>query len=191
MSPFLASLFLVLYALMVYGLPAEHGSVRDDQLVEPSWEVAPYPGAAPITLNGTVEQVYAKLLEINPNYDEDFKDSEPELEPTRSLKKRKDTLVCDGEHSADTTRIDQGIKYLRKVKGSPQLSPWACSRVSCSWYSAIIWCNDSPYSKTLPSFNNIADGAQVIRDGCNENGYVKGWLDHSDRWRAIVQNADC
>ncbi len=174
MSPFLASLFLVLYALMVYGvriplhllhrmltkpvfalkLPAEHGSVRDDQLVEPSWEVAPYPGAAPITLNGTVEQVYAKLLEINPNYDEDFKDSEPELEPTRSLKKRKDTLVCDGEHSADTTRIDQGIKYLRKVKGSPQLSPWACSRVSCSWYSAIIWCNDVSRRPLLSSSIN-------------------------------------
>jgi hypothetical protein len=25
-----------------------------------------------ITLNGTVEQVYAKLLELNPNYDEDW-----------------------------------------------------------------------------------------------------------------------
>ncbi|BCS21727.1 uncharacterized protein APUU_22159A [Aspergillus puulaauensis] len=163
------------------------------RLVEISWKVVTHPGAPPITLTGTAEQVYAKLVEINANYDDDFKDIEPELElqPTESLDKRKDTLVCEGERYATTNRIQEGISYLRKVKGEPQLSPYDCGRVSCSWHSAIVWCNDSPHSKTLPSFINIAEGAQVIVNGCDDDGLVKGWLDHTDRWRVVVHSVEC
>lgn len=118
-----------------------------------SWKVATHPGAPPITLTGTAEQVYAKLVEINPNYDDDFKNIEPELElePTGSLDKRKDTLVCEGERYAATNRIQEGISYLRKVKGETQLSPYDCGRVSCSWHSAIVWCNDVSRHRPLDS----------------------------------------
>ncbi|KAF6780850.1 hypothetical protein CMUS01_16802, partial [Colletotrichum musicola] len=36
------------------------------------WEVKAFPDGPTITLNGTVEQVYSGLLELNPNYDADF-----------------------------------------------------------------------------------------------------------------------
>lgn len=162
MSRLLATLFLALCTLMASAVrtpltllhrmltnsvfllqfPAEDGSFKADRVVDVSWEVAPFPGAPPITLNGTVEQVYAKLVQMNPNYDDDFKDIDPDLEPTVGFDKRADTLMCEGEKTADTKHIKEGIKYLRKVKGSPHLSPWDCGRVSCSYYSGIVWCND-------------------------------------------------
>ncbi|OJJ08162.1 hypothetical protein ASPVEDRAFT_143667 [Aspergillus versicolor CBS 583.65] len=171
--------------------PAEDDSFKADRIVDVSWEVAPFPGAPPITLNGTVEQVYAKLVQMNPNYDDDFKDIDPDLERAVGFDKRADTLMCEGEKTADTKHIKEGIKYLRKVKGSPHLGPWDCGRVSCSYYSGIVWCNDSPNSKTLPSFTNIAEGAQVIIDGCDKKGQVVGYLDHSDHWRVVLVDADC
>ncbi|KAL3489615.1 hypothetical protein BJX62DRAFT_238881 [Aspergillus germanicus] len=66
---------VILAALAVmasaFPTPSALADPESDYII-PSWEVAPYPGAAPILLNGTVEQVYAKLLEMNPNYDIDW-----------------------------------------------------------------------------------------------------------------------
>lgn len=45
---------------------------------------------------------------------------------------------------ADGIAIRDGIKHLRSVPGKPVASPGpaACGRVSCSYKSAIWWCND-------------------------------------------------
>ncbi|KAL2801847.1 hypothetical protein BJX63DRAFT_146361 [Aspergillus granulosus] len=189
------------------------------------WNVSPSPGAPPITLNGTVEQVYAKLLEINPNYDKDWGnandegkiegvihsnfdldvdvdtavgsetdihaglESRDDLEPLHP----REGLTCEADRNADMWHIHDGIRYLRKVKGQPVNDPGQCGRVSCSGNSAIWWCNlDPDHRKVLPSFNNIADGAQVIADNCRRGpNRVRGKLGHRDRWQVIVQHAKC
>jgi len=46
--------------------------------------------------------------------------------------------------TASLQRIKEGIDYLRGVPGKPVLGPGpgTCKRVSCSYNSAIYWCND-------------------------------------------------
>ncbi len=45
-------------------------------------------------------------------------------------------------------------------------------------------------TRSLPSYNNIADGAQTIMDGCYKEGETMrgfgGSLNHPDKWRVIV-----
>jgi hypothetical protein len=133
------------------------------ELFTPSWEVQVIPGGELITLNGTIEEVHAELLHLNSNWDEDFPE-EPEAEDTNEstdlverdfdspLDKRTDftnsKYNCFGPYGlAKSIAINQGITYLRKVKGNPRASagPSRCGRVSCSYNSGIYWCNDVWY----------------------------------------------
>ncbi|KAB8203958.1 hypothetical protein BDV34DRAFT_226891 [Aspergillus parasiticus] len=125
---------------------------------EPSWEVETTPGGPRVILNGTVQQVHEQLLEINPNYDDDF-----------ATARRGD--------------IEAGIKHLGGVSGQPSNGPGPgnCGLLSCSWGAAIWWCNDNTFTKVLPSFNNIADGAYVILNNCQRGGVKLSGQDfHSD-----------
>jgi hypothetical protein len=112
------------------------------------WDVQVTPNGKFVTLNGTLEEVHAELLELNPRWDEDFltDETEDEINP---LAKRTDfygsKTVCQKfGSSARFTPIQNGIKYLRGVKGNPRAGPGPanCGRVSCSYNSAIWWCND-------------------------------------------------
>jgi len=42
---------------------------------------------------------------------------------------------------ADVGFIDNGIAYLQGISGDCHLGPNQCSRISCSYGSAIFWCN--------------------------------------------------
>jgi hypothetical protein len=49
-----------------------------------------------------------------------------------------------GDEGADVGAIRNGIRYLRGLNGNPTngAGPGNCGRVSCSYDSAIWWCND-------------------------------------------------
>ncbi|KAE8135101.1 hypothetical protein BDV38DRAFT_294917 [Aspergillus pseudotamarii] len=131
-----------------------------------SWEVETTPGGEKVVLNGTIQEVYTELLKINPRYDGDFAER----------------------------RIEEGIRYLHSVPGQPTNGPGPgnCGRVSCSYNSAIWWCNDNTSPKTLPGFYNIAQGAQVVINQCDPTGvYVSGEENHADKWRAVVRYNVC
>ncbi|KAL2848590.1 hypothetical protein BJY01DRAFT_246313 [Aspergillus pseudoustus] len=203
-SPFWAVLaVLAVLAMVASALPSPNPFAfadADYDSVSPLWEVAPHPGAAPIFLNGTVEQVYAKLVEINPNYDDDWKDEGDNENAEPGLQTRDDDdyyvnpLTCiNPEIGPFKKHVMSGIKYLRKVKGRPHLPANSCGRVSCSWDSAIYWCNDKDHDAYIPSFNNIADGAQVIVNECPRSSSdwatIMGMLTHgADLWRVVVSH---
>lgn len=53
-----------------------------------------------------------------------------------------------GEGAFAYTIANEGIPYLKTVSGhKPKLEhgPDNCDRVSCSWGSAIYWCNEACY----------------------------------------------
>lgn len=142
--------------------------------------VAATPGGEKLNLTGTIEEIHAQLLEINPNFDEDFgvkADAEPLV--GRSLGKRFGPSCGGGSFnwgSADPGRIQEGINYLRGIAGQPYLGPGpgVCSRPSCSYNSAIWWCNDKRDIAVLPGFNTIADCAQVLKNACTIDGRTVG-----------------
>lgn len=183
------------------------------------WDLETTPGSGVLTtFEGTIEKVYAEILKINPNYDQEFDALAANSEPEQSsVEKRTDFSTsrykCRGKwRGAVTGEIKKGIDYLRRVGGKPRLDSGKCSRVSCSWNAAIWWCNDvrlsvagfglhvflltillqSKGTKTLNSFGSIADGAKWLTAYCTTSGdpygFTAGQVWHPTQWNVIVMN---
>ncbi|KAK4160029.1 hypothetical protein QBC43DRAFT_338541 [Cladorrhinum sp. PSN259] len=213
MKPFAALSVVILpfLAQHVSTSPVDRGGkIAGYKTVEMSWEVEIAPGGPTMIMNGTVQQVHAQLLQVNPNYDSDFAQITAARKAaaaaatitTRVLKRdpHTDCDIYDITESALKFRILEGVDYLHHVRGQPFLGPGprTCSRVSCSYGSAILWCNDSPDTKTLPSFDIIADAANEIVTNCPEMDTpalgvytISGqrWFD--DQWNVIVRGTRC
>ena len=114
------------------------------------WEIQAFPDGEYLTLEGTVQEVEAQLLAINPNWETDFPlpPSVAAADAARRLARRTDfggsKTLCNLFEKASIYEILGGINYLRGVGGRPGAGPGPgnCGQVSCSWNSAIIWCND-------------------------------------------------
>lgn len=159
-------------------------------------EVPAFPGGPLVKVNGTVQEVVAQLRELNPHLDESIVPS-PD-----TLQKRTDfTGALHHCHPDSNTghgpEVEEGIAYLRKVRGIPSAGPGpaSCARVSCSWNSAIVWCNDNPGPISLSSFGDIADGAQFLVDHCRVSFHghpdIGGRVFHNAGWNVAVERADC
>ncbi|RDA93049.1 hypothetical protein CP533_0725 [Ophiocordyceps camponoti-saundersi (nom. inval.)] len=115
------------------------------------------------------------------------------------------SLNCDDNpqnwRRAFVNDIIAGIDHLRGQQGIPYSTPGpkTCGRVSCSWKSAIWWCNDATTEKFLSSFTDIANGAYYIINSCpkvrdsSQGAYVWGQVFHVDNWNVIVREdrQDC
>lgn len=142
--------------LQVVGLQAP---IEGYGVVDLEWEVEVSPGGKTVILNGTVEKVRDELVKLNPNWDEDY------AARTEPLAKRNDgfelaaradftnaRFFCRGRWpECPAPRISGGIAYLRRIQGRPTNGPGPgnCGRVSCSYQSAIWWCNDVSYPCTV------------------------------------------
>lgn len=106
-------------------------------------------------------------------------------------------IICRPEmyNRATAVHIQTGISYLRG-KGREMNHPnlfkalthyGQCSRVSCSWKSAIYVCNDNPYDIEVP-LGTVADYAQALSEHpeCHykegANYYVWGQAFSKDGW---------
>ncbi|KAJ4387449.1 hypothetical protein N0V93_008041 [Gnomoniopsis smithogilvyi] len=107
---------------------------------------------------------------------------------------------CDLSDVADCRDIAEGIKYLKTVTGTPvnNPGPGTCNRVSCSYDSAIYWCNDNPTTYVLDNFTLIADGAQQIMNDCTFqevnnvcDDVLNGQQFFSGGWNVIVKGDSC
>lgn len=115
-----------------------------------AWEIQAFPDGEYLTLEGTVQQVEAQLIALNPNYLTDFPlpSSFEAADAARRLARRTDfggsKTLCDIFERASINEIFNGINYLRGRGGRPNRGPGPgnCSEVSCSWNSSIVWCND-------------------------------------------------
>ncbi|KAM4064864.1 hypothetical protein HRG_004783 [Hirsutella rhossiliensis] len=178
----------------------------------PEWEVEVSPSGRMMRLNGTIEEIYRELLLINPKYEEEFVIApEPKKEPPPSAKLSANssslqgtdwnlgTSICGGRwQAASVRRIKEGIEHLRRVRGRPgsEPGPSRCGRVSCSYNSAIWWCNDDGRPKKLSSFSDIANGAQLLVTRCvewmnPEPRDIGGQAFHPSKWNVIVRRDRC
>ncbi|OLN94123.1 hypothetical protein CCHL11_07145 [Colletotrichum chlorophyti] len=173
-------------------------------IVTPRWEIpAPDGSGRILSLRGTVEQVAARLRDIDPNYDVD-----EEVGKLRALRLEKRAVfdddgpstLCNNFREGNRTAIHVGIDYLRTVPGKPKngAGPANCGRVSCRDSTGIWWCNDAGNSKELESFGDIADGAQRVLEKCpdkldaNQGAgmTVSGQAFHKDKWNVVVRGGD-
>ena len=161
-------LFLGIQAAAAAAAAVDVVQSRDDggiegYSIEPFvWDVPVFPGGENATIAGTVEEVHAELIRRNPQWDTDFPLAEmaDDKVAARGLEARTDfrgaRTVCGpgsfGWSKASTYEIRNGIRYLNGVSGRPSQGPGpgSCGRVSCSWSSAIWWCNDVRALLPLP-----------------------------------------
>ena len=84
------------------------------------------------------------------------------------------------------------MKNMRgDCRGRP--GPGACDRVSCSWGSAIYYCNDNRHEIWEPC-RWIGDVAHSIVSKCADrgaNGRTLGQAFDRRQWNVIVAAGDC
>ncbi|KAJ0120861.1 hypothetical protein J7T55_015596 [Diaporthe amygdali] len=171
------------------------------------WEVLVSLDGQTATLNGTVQQIYQQLLKINPEYAAEigmikkgFTSSLTDTRRSLGVSEVQDTwTVCGHFDPARASAIWEGIDYLYTIDGKPgsKPGPRMCGQVSCSYDSAIWWCNDNNTTKILPSYSDIAYSAKYIAGNCTYwseehlEEQVSGQQFHSDNWNTIVRSAVC
>lgn len=111
------------------------------------WEVEAFKDGPTLKLVGTIQEVHEQLVAINPNYDTDFNLGAVSDKAARDLSKRTDFshshTICGNFPGTTVDHLGQGISYLRGVGGRPSMGGrGTCGRVSCSYNTAIWWCND-------------------------------------------------
>ncbi|KAK1773127.1 hypothetical protein QBC45DRAFT_398295 [Copromyces sp. CBS 386.78] len=101
---------------------------------------------------------------------------------------------------ADSNAIWDGIRYLNDVPGHPLELHRGCGQVSCSYGSAIFWCNEeTDHGLRLKQFGDIADGARAVMESCGKGAgvmgkAVTGWDFKSEKgknWSVVVTGGDC
>ncbi|OAQ72121.1 hypothetical protein VFPPC_00170 [Pochonia chlamydosporia 170] len=194
------SLLLATSAARVLNAPIPGYGIVDIQ-----WEIETKPGGPTVQINGTIEQAVAQLHKINPNFSKDYNLNDATADggdehDKRAAQPNDFDVKCFGRWVATVSKwINEGVKYLKGVKGQPTNGPGPgnCGRVSCSYDSAIWWCNDNHASKTLDSFTSIANGAAKIVSSCNRPmgnpfyHFTSGQAFHKDGWNVIVRKDWC
>ncbi|KAL5315607.1 hypothetical protein ACEPPN_016476 [Leptodophora sp. 'Broadleaf-Isolate-01'] len=161
----LTILSLASNAVLVTPALAEDLQVVRGQILPPGYRYEPLRMTGTIgdiTLNhtGTIEEILAKVADENPGFKlVDLDSTSTSAAGGHSIgsrdKQRKSDLACypfPGQpdwRAAEVRYIDDGIAYLKKVTALCWVNGHACSRISCSYKSAITLCN----VVSLPSFS--------------------------------------
>lgn len=180
-------------------------------VVESSWAIETIPGNATSTvlLNGTVQEVYKRILEINPDYDDlldKYQSSQASTalpDSSHSFEPMTDVPSYCGYCNVCTKRWDpaaymiilEGLTYLNKLKGKPGIPPGPdfCSRVSCDEGSSIWWCNDNDERKELDSWSEIVSAAEDITRQCcwtimDKSLVTGGQIFEPGGWNVVIRH---
>ncbi|KAH6636400.1 hypothetical protein F5144DRAFT_567358 [Chaetomium tenue] len=199
----------VLATVAVAAPVAQDSPIEGYTIVPITWEFDG-PNGQVIQLNGTVQEVVAQLDLIVPNSQAKLiasiaaastASSTSRRDEESPLEKRydEDKILCwvHGWTAASLRSIQDGINYLNGVSGRPSHGPGpsTCARVSCSYGSAIYWCNDNRSLKELNSFKDIAHGADRIKNNCQQvvqaTVLTQGQIFYKDNWNVIVRGDNC
>ncbi|QDS75117.1 hypothetical protein FKW77_007416 [Venturia effusa] len=197
----------------------------DYTTVEPSWSLEVTPGGPRMNVSGTIQEAIAKVVEVNPSWEEQFNFTTDPIanfttgatsNDTTTVKPVRFNLEFLGSQdprsgtpfysepictagafgAARYDAIIEGIKYLNGINHQASIppGPQKCSRVSCSWGSAILWCNDQAAGLSFDSFERIVQGAWLVLNSC-ANAWpahkIAGQAFNPDGWNVLVRDADC
>ncbi|KAI0838558.1 hypothetical protein F5Y06DRAFT_287264 [Hypoxylon sp. FL0890] len=143
-----------------------------------------------MSFNGSsFQDIEAQILKVNPNFSWDDENTANVTILTTSVK---DHLTCDPNNIwwAQVFRIQQGIDYLKGKKGACSMGPGprVCTRISCSYKSAIWWCNDNDHS-IKEDCSLWSDYAQDIVNSCqthDASSRVRGQEFSTNNWNVMV-----
>ena len=87
------------------------------------WEIpASFDGPA-VPMNGTVQEVVAKLRELDPHFDESLVPGHDDLQKRTDFTGSSHSRYSRWDLLTSPKYINDGIRYLRKVRGVPSAGP--------------------------------------------------------------------
>ncbi|KAI1453674.1 hypothetical protein F4805DRAFT_360633 [Annulohypoxylon moriforme] len=139
------------------------------------------------------QSIDAQILKANPDFTwPDVNSTDLNSTDLATPSKSEPWLTCDPNNIwyAQAFRIEEGIDYLSKRTGKCHMDagPRVCTRISCSYKSAIWWCNDNtnPIEENCMLWSHYA---QNILDACRSNdaaNRVRGQKFSSANWNIMV-----
>ncbi|KAI1340431.1 hypothetical protein F5Y15DRAFT_380790 [Xylariaceae sp. FL0016] len=161
------------------GLSARTQLPEGYTLVPMKWTGAAVPSGPNVTLEGTIEEVKAQIDEARAaaGVAPVLAGTTPS-DPDSPLVKRARNSYCNMGLD-DPAHLEQGISYLRGVEGDCGLDGGShiCGRISCSYNSAIYWCNDNEHysSWRCSDFADVADDIVTICKIVDNNSGIADW----------------
>ncbi|KAK0648426.1 hypothetical protein B0T16DRAFT_506731 [Cercophora newfieldiana] len=145
------------------------------------------PGQVEI-LNGTIQEVVAQAIAINPEYKlaDVAPEPAPAAKPRRALSGR-EVKFCNNFGTAGVDAIIDGVNYLRGVGGKPTLGPGP---------TVLILRMQNTGSKTV-TWDGIANSAKHITEVCpwywapSNKAYVSGQNFKASKWNTLVKEDRC
>ncbi|KAK4199941.1 hypothetical protein QBC40DRAFT_297015 [Triangularia verruculosa] len=184
----------------VSAIAAGHRPLSSYTIVDLQWDLPITPGDATadtIKVNGTIQNAIEQMELLYPGWNHTFQNHLQHLPDTTinkpAIREEPEDIDCNIKTmSARNWAIKKGIEYLRGVSGTPKNGPGPnnCGRVSCSYRSAIYWCNEDDFEKEV-TWEGIADGALEVLNKCTIGTSferdVKGRVDYKDKWNVLVR----
>ncbi|KAG4413450.1 hypothetical protein IFR04_013427 [Cadophora malorum] len=170
----LAAAIILLAAEVVIALPSSDIGIIEGVEVPKGYAIAPLHltgtiNGVTVDHNGTIEEAFAQLEAEHPELGADLTAaSSPDAKsPDKRYMTDVHCIPVSGQNwrRANDVVIGQGIKYLRNNNLVCGVNPHSCSRVSCSYDSAIWVCNNNN-EWIGPDCKLIASFAQALRDRC-------------------------
>ncbi|KAL4905431.1 hypothetical protein BDW74DRAFT_177800 [Aspergillus multicolor] len=125
MHRLIVCMLLAMVAFMASGAPTSslELEIPKNIVTDMTWDLQTYPGGPNVTLTGTAEKVYAEMIELNPNYDQDFEDDLTHegdtvmftLDAENGITLYK--ISCVRGKGARWSQVNEGIQFLHKLKG--------------------------------------------------------------------------
>ncbi|KAI1803054.1 hypothetical protein F4811DRAFT_572357 [Daldinia bambusicola] len=170
--------------------PNQHGLPSGYSLANLTWVGKVFENGSDVSITGSnMQNIEAQIREINPDFSWDMKN---DINSTMSVQVAKTHLTCDPNNIwwAQVFRIEEGIEYLKNIKGICRVGPGprVCTRISCSYKSAISWCNDNDHDITIDcALWSLY--AQDILDACqthDASNRVRGQQFNDENWNILV-----
>ncbi|KAI1462921.1 uncharacterized protein F4812DRAFT_469662 [Daldinia caldariorum] len=171
-------------------LPHHQGIASGYSMVNLTWVGKVFEDGSDVSITGSsMQNIEAQIRELNPDFSWNRKNDTNSAMPVR----RDNThLTCDPNNIwwAQVFRIEQGIEYLKGIQGRCHVGPGprVCTRVSCSYESAISWCNDNDHDIFIDcSLWSLY--AQDILDACqthDASNRVRGQKFNDENWNILV-----
>ncbi|MCJ1326974.1 hypothetical protein MMC10_003640 [Thelotrema lepadinum] len=165
----------------------------DVQWYPPNWTGVIFPGGPEVTLNGTIPDVRQQILQINPNYDQDFGNKVTEANERRRKRNQADPewpVLCNvpGGYS-NLQYVDQFDLDLRWTDGSTTVGPGpkVCTPLVCTTGIAVSLCNDNPFTIS-PTTDYMTDYVYAIIGACanQDQQIVNGQQFDGDKYNVYI-----
>ncbi|KAI0006330.1 hypothetical protein F4779DRAFT_596810 [Xylariaceae sp. FL0662B] len=195
---------ILVAANTVVARPALFSNVfpRDYVIGNMTWTGTVTHGGPNMTFTGpSLQHIEGQIQAMHPPFA--WTPSNITYKPDKAVKRGEDKVICNipGFSGVNFLAIRDGIRYLRGLSGTctnpPAYHPGKgyCGRISCSYNSAVYYCNDNSVEHGEPC-NSFADSVEAILNECLlwedlPTPSVQGQKFYEDNWNVIVGSGNC